>query len=119
MRRLTQKTSTILIAVGRKTRMYRSMTEVPPELRRRLSESTSGPASGTILIADEGGRREIVRSLEGRPSALESRMVASLLGRTTKAVPTGRLARLTWRHWMEIGLVGGIGLCLWLLAAWR
>jgi hypothetical protein len=113
--RLTTKTSTILISAGNQTKVYRSVEEVPPQLRRRLLQSTSSRNSATVLIADEGGRREILRSLKGLPSELQSRLVRSLSarGRRHSAVSLG------WRQWAEIGLLGAIGVCLWLLAAWK
>jgi hypothetical protein len=118
MERLTQKTSTIVIATRGKTKVYRSVAEVPPPLRRRLLKSTSGANSATVLIADEGGRREILRSLQGLPSELQSRLVRSLSG--GRAGPgRSRALMLGWRQWVEIGLLGAIGVCLWLLAAWK
>ena len=117
MDRLTQKTSSILISVGGEIRVYRSVSEVPLPLRRKLLKSTSGTNSATVLIADEGGRREILRSLRGLPSELQSRLVRSLSGGEERRSRT--LAGLGWRQWMEIGLLGSIGVCLWLLAAWK
>ena len=117
MDRLTQKTSSILISVGGDIRVYRSVAEVPLPLRRKLLKSTSGTNSATVLIADEGGRREILRSLQGLPSDLQSRLVKTLAG--SEETKTRTVAGLGWRQWVEIGLLGGIGLCLWLLAAWK
>ena len=117
MDRLTQKTSSILISVGGEIRVYRSVSEVPLALRRKLLKSTSGTNSATVLIADEGGRREIMRYLRGLPSDLQSRLVRSLASADERKTRT--LAGLGWRQWLEIGLLGGIGLCLWLLAAWK
>jgi hypothetical protein len=116
--RLTRKTSTILISVGSQTRVYRSVEEVPPSLRRKLLQSTSSANSATVLIADEGGRREIVRSLKGLPSELQSRLVRSLES-ARNASRRRQPVVLGWRQWAEIGLLGAIGLCLWMLAAWK
>ena len=46
------RTSSVLIAAGATDRVYRSVADVPPELRERLRESTSGEHACTILIAD-------------------------------------------------------------------
>ena len=73
MDRLTVKTSTIFISVGSKTKVYRSVDEVPPKLRRKLQESTTGLNAATILIADRKGREEIVKALQGLPSGLQAR----------------------------------------------
>ena len=59
----TVRTSTILISVGGRTEVYRSLEQVPKPLRRRLEETTASRNSGTILIADRRGRQEILKSL--------------------------------------------------------
>ena len=129
--RITHKCSTILISTGAKLRSFRSLNDVPEQMRRRLIQSTSGPYSATLLIADEAGRREVLRSLRGPPSAVESRWMRSFTGRqeedaqamgavTQHLGSTGRLQPSgRWRRAAEIALLAGIGLCLWLLAAWR
>lgn len=48
--------------------VYRSVDEVPPRLRTRLMRSTSSSNSGTILIADRRGRREIARAMRKAPA---------------------------------------------------
>lgn len=118
MDRLTQKTSTILISAGGLTKVYRSVQEVPPRLRRKLLESTSGVNSATVLIADEGGRKQIMRSLQGLPSQLESRLLGSMLTKMRQGA-AAKHRRFGWRQAAELVLIGGIGLCLWLLAAWK
>ena len=126
--RVTHKTSTILISTGGKLQSFRSLSEVPRQMRERLIQSTSGPYSATLLIADEGGRREVLRSLSGQPSAVESRWMRSYAGRDAltgdSAEPDHSLVETTdrsrrWRRVAEISLLMGIGICLWLLAAWR
>ena len=57
--RVTHKTSTILISTGGKLESFRSLKEVPQQMRERLIQSTSGPFSATLLIADEAGRRRV------------------------------------------------------------
>ena len=78
MHRVTVKTSTIFIAKGGRTRVYRSVSEIPQRLRKELEESTNGFNSATILIADRRGRKEILRALQGLPSALRTRLAASM-----------------------------------------
>ncbi len=122
--RVTHKTSTILISTGSQLRSFRSLSEVPEEMRQRLIQSTSGPYSATLLIADEAGRQEVLRSLRGQPSAVESRWMRSFPG-GTRTKPNSDIPTLAaapperWRRPAEIALLIGIGLCLWLLAAWR
>ena len=62
MHRVTVKTSTIFIAKGNRTRVYRSVSEIPQRLRKELEESTNSFNSATILIADRRGREEILRA---------------------------------------------------------
>ncbi|MBK5292390.1 MAG: hypothetical protein JJE04_12040 [Acidobacteriia bacterium] len=119
MDRLTQKTSTILISAGDGTKVYRSVQEVPARLRRKLLESTSGANSATVLIADEGGRKQIMRSLQGLPTQLESRLLGSMITKLREGASADKTRRFGWRQAAEVVLIGGIGLCLWLLAAWK
>jgi hypothetical protein len=63
--------STIIVSIGGRTRTFRSLAEVPPALRRRIAQCTSGGNSATLVIADEKGRDEILNSREGgaRPAS--------------------------------------------------
>ena len=108
MERLVQKTATILVCLRGRSRWYRSVEEMPQTLRKKLRETTSGPNAATLVIADENGRKEIMKLAAKASASLESRLVESMLGRK------GRV-----RHWLEVGLVAGIGVCLYLLTAWR
>jgi len=123
MHRFTLKTSTIFIAKGRKTRVYRSVQEVPKRLRQELEESTNGFNSATILIADRRGREEIVRALHGLPSALRSRLAPSLKQQPEPVAAPVKAARpLVWflrRNWMQIALPGVVGLAVWVALSWR
>jgi hypothetical protein len=66
----TFRTSTILIATDGKTRLYKSRSEMTPELRRDLQRTLNSSMAATILIADQKGRDEILKLLRGEPSAL-------------------------------------------------
>ena len=114
---LTARSSTIFIATGEATRVYRSAEEIPPGLRRRLQESTRGTNSATILIADKRGREELVRALEGRPSQVQCRLAETIRSRQTAGEKKpGRRPRVgTLRTWLEILLPVVVGASLWLL----
>ncbi len=117
MHRVTVKTSTIFIAKGGRTRVYRSVNEVPQRLRREMEESTNGFNSATILIADRRGREEILRALHGLPSGLRTRLASSLNPDRKNAEEPPRvprsLVRFLRRNWVEILLPGAVGLLLW------
>jgi hypothetical protein len=125
MQRVTVKTSTIFIAKGGKTQVFRSVSEVPPRLRKELEESTNSFNSATILIADRRGREEILRALNGLPSGLRTRLASSL---TTKPVETptfrpslakSQAVAFLRRNWAEILLPGAVGLVVWLAFNYR
>jgi hypothetical protein len=112
MPRLTVKSSTIFISVGNKTKVYRSVAEVPPPLRKKLEQSTSGINSATILIADRRGRQELIQALRGLPSDIRSRVASSLEAPAEAERPsTGP----RWRDcWVEILLPLALGVLVWL-----
>ena len=72
------KSSTILISAGDTDAVYRSVKEVPAQLRRKLLKSTNGLNSATILIADRKGREEIARAIRNLPSSLQRRFLRPL-----------------------------------------
>ena len=84
MTRLTTRSSTIFIATGAHTGVYRSVNEIPPALRRKLQDSTRSMNSATILIADRRGREEISRVMRS-------------LGQFEGAAPQRRASRSPWR----------------------
>ena len=116
MTRLTTRSSTIFIATGEQTRVYRSVYEIPLELRRRLRESTRSMNSATILIADKRGREELVRALQGRASDVPCRFAQTLRSRQAAEQPPiapKRNAFSSWRRWLELLLPMAVGASLW------
>jgi hypothetical protein len=112
---LIARTSTIFIATGTGTHVYRSMAEVPPPLRRKLHSSTTGMNSATILIADKRGREELVRALQGQPSEVWSLLAGIRSGQVHEA-PSPRRRRLpSVRTWLELFLPVAVGASLWFL----
>ncbi len=120
MPRVTLKTSTIFISVGGKTRVYRSVEDVPAPLRKKLEQSTNGLNSATILIADRRGRQEIARAIRGLPSNVRSPLVKGKAARPAPPV-TGweRVVRFVKLHWAELLLPPALGAAVWLLYAFR
>lgn len=118
MPQLTARSSTIFIAMGQETRVYRSVDDVPPQLRRRLVESTQGLNSATILIADKRGRAELVRALQGHSSDVQCRLVEALRSRQADEKPSRPNRRFqfrSWRIWLEFLLPMALGTSLWFL----
>jgi hypothetical protein len=122
MAHLTAKSSTIFISAEGKTKMYRSVEDVPEPLRRRLVESTQGVNAATILIADKRGREELVRALQGRPSDLQCRVVETLRSRKSEPAAAKNVSRWStplWqrlrsvRTWIELLVPVAIGASLW------
>ncbi len=123
MQRVTLKTSIIFISKGDRTRVYRSVGEIPQGLRKELEESTNGFNSATILIADRRGREEVRRALKVMPSALRSRFARPL--ETPEAAPAPAAAVPEpeplmeqasghWiRHWIKLAIPVGIALATW------
>ena|SRR5947209_744467 len=105
MPRLTARSSTIFIATGEETRVYRSVEDVPPPLRRKLVESTRGLNSATILIADKRGREELVRALQGRASEVQSRLADTIRSREQQqqnGVEQHRFSFCSIKMWLEV-----------------
>ena len=117
MAQLTARSSTIFIATGSETRVYRSVEDVPPELRQKLVSCTRGINSATILIADKHGREELVKSLQGRPSEVECRLVESIRARQPEppsATEQEKKSRLqSIRTILELLLPVAVGASLW------
>lgn len=118
MSKLMQKVSTIVVGSGNTVRTYRSAEEMPPAVQRQMDQALAGENSATLLIADERGRQEILKSLRGQDSDLDSRLISALASRQREQ-PAPRRWRLSTRGWIELGVLGLIGAGLWLLAAWR
>ena len=117
MQRVTVKTSTIFIAKGNRTKVYRSVSEVPPRLRKELEASTNGFNSATILIADRRGREEILRVLNGLPTNLRTRLASSLVERKTAAKAVAKRTAVVGfvvRNWVEMLLPAAVGIVIWM-----
>lgn len=117
MTRLTARSSTIFIATGGQTHVYRSVNDVPPALRRKLQDSTRSMNSATILIADKRGQQELVRALQGRPTNVQRRLAEIISPPQTPEqqliTPQKAYVSSAWRKWLEILLPVALGASLW------
>jgi hypothetical protein len=106
---VVMKTSAVLIAAGGGCQLYKSVSEVPPNLRRTLQESTNSRNSATILIADRRGKEEIAKALE-RISETPPALVP---------VNVERNFALCWRNWAGVAIVVASGLIAWFVCIHR
>jgi hypothetical protein len=102
----TVKTSAIFIAADGRTKVYRTLEEVPPPLRKRLVDSTHGLNSATILIADRRGAQELLRV---KRNLLRLRQLAANVPRR----PAWNFLR--WPELLFAGAAGAVGAVVWLL----
>lgn len=108
----TVRTSVIVIGVGDRVETYASLDDVPPDLRRKVRESTVGNSAATILIADRKGRDALLRSLRQRLQVRRCSRQQALAG--------PQLQPGDWfRTWGAILLTGFAGLTVWLVATYR
>jgi hypothetical protein len=117
MQRVTLKTSTIFISKGDRTRIFRSVGEIPEPLRRELEEAHNSFNSETILIADRRGREELRRELNGLPTPLRTRLGRSLdppAAEPATPVPTHEPRRFPQpQRWWALAVPIGMALAAW------
>ncbi len=65
------RTSAVYIATRDRIRVFRSIEEVPPRLRKTLIKATSGLKAVTILIADRRTAEKLARA--ARPAEADTR----------------------------------------------
>lgn len=114
METLTYKTSTIFISTGRRTQVFRSISDMPPDLRRQLRDNLAGPNCRTLIVADRRGREYVLRALQ-RPE-MEGIGARGFSG----------LRRFGWRgvisaraRWIELSLAGILALAGLAFLRWQ
>ena len=113
----TFKTSTIFISTGEQTLIYRSLGDMPAELRRKLTKFTTGANAATILIADKRGREELIRAIQGAPASIPLRVTEQARRRREHQA---RVEQARWRrYWLEIVLIVVLGAIVWSLTVWK
>jgi hypothetical protein len=119
LNRTTVKTSTIFVAEGTATKIFRSMEEMPADTRRRMEKCMNGSHAATILIADRRGRDEIARAMDGLPSDFQSKVAEKVSSRRRAAERETRLEetvrRLVFSKYARVAVPVAIGLAVWLL----
>lgn len=109
------RTSTIRVSAGAKDQVYKSVSDLPPELQQRLQQVINGPDTETVVIADERGREEIFQIIHGLPPDSQKKVLAAL---EIPPASGGRLAAFrAWREWLLIA--GALLLCLLLWWVWK
>ena len=120
MKELTWKTSTVYVAIGGDTKVYRTVEEMPFTLRRQLAEKTRGWNSASIVIADQRGWDLLVRAMRGNgPQRQANSAAAGGLIAEAEAAPfrmhreaSGQSA--VWRRIREIVILAIVALAVWL-----
>jgi len=109
------RTSAVRVAAGDTDRVYRSVEELPPEMRRKLQKALHGPNADTFVIADERGREQLYRVIGGLPSYLQKKVMAAF--RVAEDVPASpRLSRRA-RGGLVLAALALLFTFLWLV--WR
>ncbi|HYM09500.1 MAG TPA: TFIIB-type zinc ribbon-containing protein [Bryobacterales bacterium] len=110
------KTSSVRVATGEGDRVYNSVEDLPPELRRQFQRAMSSPDAETILIADESGREQVFQVIHDLPPHVQKKVLASL--RLPDQAPASFFASLhKWRFLLAAGGLAGLAALLWWV--WR
>ena len=113
----TYKTSMIFVSTGRRTRVFHSMDDVPAPLREKLHANISGPNSRTLIVADRRGREYLVRALK------HATRRAAVARRAARPAVHAKSFKGRWveakRYWLEIVLIGLLGVASWTLFHWK
>ena len=97
------KTSAVLIAAGGEPEFYSSVKDVPEPLRTQLLETTASPNSGTIVIADRAGKKQLTQAMARREAARASALEP--VANSPAAEPPGSFLRQPWIAWAGFVLV--------------
>lgn len=104
------KTSAVRISSREGERIYRSLQDVPSELRAKVESTMAGSHSQTILIANQEAYDHIALGVPDLPPEMRKFQPALLRQRGRKPSAAGR-------HWKALA-VGGFAAIVALWAAW-
>lgn len=117
MKQMTVKTTSVFIATGDQTNVYRAVEDVPPAQWEEVVRRTTGKNAVTLFIADRHGQRELDKALRGLPSRLHARRAL------TPTVAAPKLAPEVEPRFPKVVaaslIVTGLGLLAWMLASFR
>lgn len=97
------KTSAVLIAAGGERGFYSSVKDVPEPWRTQLLETTSSQNSGTIVIADRGGKEQLTQAIARREANRPTEPDAVCDPSDSSIVR--RQQRLQWLAWAGLVLI--------------
>ena len=113
------KTSTILISADTTDAVYHSLDDVPEPLKAMLLQSTNGLNSGTILIADRGGKEQISSAVRNMPSATQKKLRESVPGSRLASLASQKAFGWPVRYWTGLLIVLVTGVLAWLISTWH
>lgn len=108
------KTSTILISADQTDAVFRSIQEVPENLRKRLLDSTTNLNATTILIADRRGKEEISKAIRKLPGGNQRRLLQSITDGDARPFAPKTLFHLSVPQLAGMLLAGMGGVLVWL-----
>jgi hypothetical protein len=109
------KTSTILISADRTEAVFRSIHEVPENLRKKLLDSTNSLNAATILIADRRGKEEISKAIRKLPVSNQRRLLQSIMDGDSGGSACKSVFNLSVPQIAGMLLAGMGGVLVWLL----
>lgn len=125
-RSFTLRCATVFVTEGDDTVVYRSVDEIPEEVRTRLEEK-SRAGTATIFIANRGGRDELAKRLRGLPSRVQTRLEEKTpeFETSNEDVVSPSFTSIQTSHHFGpmvrngIMIATGIGLLVWLVSTWQ
>lgn len=93
MQRIVQKFSIVYVSVAEKTEVFRSMEEIPADVRERLLRIARKSQVETLIIANERGR-ELLGGQGGAEGMRRSQPLSAAWKWTIVATVSGLLAAL-------------------------
>ena len=112
------KTSSVRVATSGEERVYRSLEDVPPELRRKIRKTIEGPNSETIWIANQEAYERIVAQEPDIPPEMQNlRDAVTPQPAAPQPRPIPKVNRV-----LGVLFLAAVGLCLlwaWLIQAGR